>query len=483
MAKREKIQEKKRAEVFITNSGKIFTAEELKKYEVPQSKQVEEVKWGNEVITPPYDLNRLMEWLHYSVAHSSCVRVKVQDTVGIGWKVKDRPGMKGTEAEKGILETFFKRVNDDEGLTGLAKKVMLDYEGCGNGYFEVVRGLKEEEAVKALYHVNATTIRLSIDKEKWVQQVGIKKVYFKKWGDTRIMNKDTGQFIGQVSPEKAANELIQIKCYTHKSPYYGLPEWMAGLFPMFGEQKEKEYNLEFFTSYGVPAYAVILEGIELTEDVKREVQKYFEVELKGNPHRTLILGSPQGGTYRFERLSVDQKEASFRVYRRDNRDDVLTAHHVPPYRAGIVERGQLGGSVAEDVDRIYLDSVINPRQEEVCWILNELIILEGFGIETMIVDFDDVDIRDKRAQAEIDSLYFNMGALTANDILVAQGRQPYEGGDMYYLPANLVPIGVAEKKLGEPDGSVGEKDTGDGGQDLPLSAQDYHGKKKSGKAK
>jgi len=207
--------------------------------------------------------------------------------------------------------------------------------------------------------------------------------------------------------------------------------------------------LDFFSSYGVPAYAVILEGADFDEPTKDLIQKYFETELKGNPHRTMVFSTPEGATIRFEALSVQTKEASFRVYRRDNRDDILTAHHVPPYRASIVEKGQLGGGVATEVDRIYLDSVINPRQRAMTWIINELLIFEGFDITAWRFEFLDIDIRDQKLDSEIDKEYFNMGARTPNEMRVAQGLEPYDGGDVFYIPANNVPVGlpVEEKRL------------------------------------
>jgi len=431
--------------VFMTTGGKMFDEVELKKYEIPQTRQfTEEGKWAVDVIDPPYNLLKLMSWLDISVIHSSCVRVKVQDAVGIGWKLKEVEGEKPTDEDYSKLMDFFNKCNEEEDITSVCKKVMLDYEACGNGYFEVVRDPTKEEGIKALYHVNATTIRLTKDKEKWVQKIGINKVYFKKWGDPRILNKETGVFSDAVDPDMAGTELIQLKQHTYRSSYYGLPEWLPALFQMYGEMKEKEYNLDFFSNHGIPAYAVILEGVDMDADLKKEIQAYFETEIKRNPHRTMIFSTPEGATVKFERLSVEAKEASFRVYRKDNRDDVLTAHHVPPYRASIIEKGQLGGTVAEDVDRIYLDSVINPRQRDFTWVINELLLWEGFQITSFAFEFLDIDIRDKKVQAEIDQAYFNMGARTANEILVAEGKEPYEGGDVYYVPANLVPIGTLE---------------------------------------
>lgn len=462
------------SKMYLTEDGDLFSSEDLKRYEVPQSKshQVSTMKWGGQTIPTPYNLAKLMSWLELSVAHSSCVRTKVQDSVGIGWKLVENADSKTNEKKKKAdydrLMTFFSKVNDEEDIIALSKKVMLDWEGCGNGCFEAVRGVSDQGdmAVKAMYHVNAVTVRMMKTKDRWIQQIGMKKAYFKKWGDDRILNKDTGNFVKKSALKSRGNSIIQIKQYTPKSEVYGLPEWLPALFQMYGEMKEKEYNLEFFANHGIPAYAVVLEGVDADDEAKKAIQKYFQTELKGDPHRTMVFTTPEGGKVKFEALSVQAKEASFRVYRRDNRDDILTAHHVPPYRASIVEKGALGGSVARDVDKIYLDSVINPRQKEFTWVLNELIIKEGFDIDSWLFEFEDIDIADRKTEAEIFLKYFQMGAMTPNDILKELGVEPYRGGDTYYVPSSYVPIGAK-------DGSKDKEDFPD--EEEEANTEDYTG--------
>jgi len=447
--KQVQVHEKKYVSAVMTTGGNLVFEKDFKQYEVPASKQLDvEGKWGVEVIEPPYNLLQLLSWTEMSVIHATCVNTKVRDSVGIGWQIlEEAEGEKGSDADYKILVDFFERCNEKEDITSVCKKIAFDYEGCGNGYMEVIREVKG--GVKEIYHVSAPTIKLCKDKERWLQKIGNNKVYFKKFGDERILNRRTGNFVKTVTPEEEASELIQVKQYTFRSNHYGLPDWLPAIYQMFGEMKEKEFNLEFFSSFGIPSYAVIIEGGELNPDTEKTIQKYFETELKNNPHRTMVFTTPEGAKVRFEKLSVDAKEASFRVYRKDNRDDVLTAHNVPPYRASIVESGSLGGSVAEDVDRIYLDSVINPRQKDFTWVINELLIKEVFEIEGWIFEFEDIDIRDKEKQAEIDQKYFNMGARTPNEILTAQGKDPYEGGDTYYIPHSMIPVGaiMEEKRI------------------------------------
>ena len=462
-SKRKKVKVHK---MVLTTKGHLVSDEEMAKYEVPrlETHSIEgdtEKKWGADIIKPPHDLDKLMSWLDVSVIHNSCIRTKQQDTVGIGYDLFEVEGVEASQEQWDRLKAFFEKCNPQEGITKVNKKVMLDFEGCGNGFYEIVRGITEADGIRHIYHVSGPTLRLCRDKERWVQKVGNKKVFFKVFGDDRILNKSTGNFVKKVDPEEAAHELIHISQYTHKSTYYGLPEWLPAIVQMFGEMKEKEYNLDFFSSYGVPAYAVLISGGEVDPEVKEEIHKYFEKELQSDPHKPIILELPEGVEATFEKLSIEIKDASFRMWRRDNRDDILTAHHVPPYRAGIVEKGQLGGGVAREVDEIYLDSVVNPRQEEFEWVLNQLIIKEGFGISGIELRFRDIDLHDEEAKADIHKKYFDMGARTPNQILKELGQDPYVGGDIYYVPMGMVGVGAEEKEEEEEGGGSDESDDAD----------------------
>jgi PBSX family phage portal protein len=434
----------------ITNRGIIVTQEMLKSYEIGKamSKQTEGFKeFQNEIIEPPFNKEKLMSWLHASVVHNSCVQVKKNDAVSLGFDLindedanveKDKTK---NQTYKDLLK-FFKKCNEEEDIISVLKKVFIDWEGNGDGFIEVSRNVKN--VINGLMHCNSVNIRANKDKKRFVQQVGVKYVWFKKFGIKEILNKNTGKWEKELPPELQANELIQIKTYSWMSTFYGVPEWLCALYAMYGNMKEMEYNIDFFVNFGIPAYAILIQGAQLTQEVKEGIEKFFEVELKGSVHKTITLNTPKGAEVEFVRLNVETKEASFRMYRADNRDEILTAHHVPPYRIGLIIQGQLGGNVAEESDRIYLDSVINPRQTQLCWMINELIIKEGLLATGWTFVFNDIDFADKVKKASLHVQYFNIGAMTQNEIRQDIGLDPFKGGDIFYAGSGLVPIGVSQ---------------------------------------
>jgi len=437
----------------ITTKGEIVSKDILKQYQVKNessSQQITPEKWTVDTIDPPYNLVKLMEWQEQNVVHASCIKVKANDSVGIGYYLEQNEDSEDNEMDKENersyqeLMKFLSLVNPKEDIKAVLKKVFIDYESCGNGYLEVSRG--PDNKIKHLYHINAITVRWGKDRKRLCQKIGNNYVWFKLFGNDKVLNKRTGNFVKSLPDiSDEANEIIPITQYTWRSVLYGLPEWLPAIYAMYSTVKEREYNIDFFENFGVPAYAVILEGASLTQEVKDEIKKFFETQLKQDNHKTLPLSVPKGATVKFEALNVDVKEASFRMYHKDNRDTVLTAHHVPPYRVGIVEQGQLGGNVATETDRIYLDSVINPRQEDFAWVINELIIKQGFEIEDWKFKFQDINIADAKTDSEIFDKYIKNGIYTPNQVRKKLGLDPYVGGDVYYVQSSLIPIGVSDE--------------------------------------
>jgi len=147
---------------------------------------------------------------------------------------------KEDDAGKKAASAFFEAVNDTEDIIRLSKKVYIDLEGCGNGYIEVARDAKGK--IAALYQIPAPTMRLHSSKKLYVQRVAGRTVWFKKFGNEDVVNNKTGAIGAATTPEEVANEIIHLKQYTWRSPFYGLPEWLPGIAPMFAAEKSQPYS-------------------------------------------------------------------------------------------------------------------------------------------------------------------------------------------------------------------------------------------------
>ncbi len=428
---------------IVTKAGRFVRQDILEQYAVKsESKKLPPDSFSESygklgLVQPLYNPEALARLLELNTYHYRCCRTKARETAGLGWVLKPTDEENGYEENDSYrrLEAFFN--NLPEPVSTMFNKAMFDHESIGYGAIELAREGNDPEGEPALLeHIPAHTLRRHKDLKRFVQQRGNKKRWFKLAGYEYDVDFETGweYELGSLAPERRATEIIWVMNYTPRSDYYGLPDVIPAIGAIHGDLSRRDYNINFFDNYGVPAYAVFITGNYEDEDeldaegnptgktvLESEIEAHFE-KVNKNPHSTLILSIPtrdREGEVKVELkpLAQETKEASFRLYRKDNRDEVLSAHGVPPYRAGIAEEGSLGGSTAKESTEIYKRSIIEPRQETLESLINQEVILKGFGIEDWMFEFAEIDTTDQKHDLEICKGLFELGAMTPNQII------------------------------------------------------------------
>lgn len=410
---------------------------------------------GMGLVEPLYNLEALAQLLEINTYHYRAVKVKARDIAGLGWDLVPRTDIKNpSEEQKERAQKFLKNCHPNLTITEINDKVMVDHEATGNGYFEIVRN-KENEII-GLEHIPAHTVRVHQDMDRFVQTRGKDKVWFKRFGIDKDVHVQTGEYhsYGSLENDEKANEIMQLKNYTSRSDYYGMPDIMPALSAVLGERERQEYNISFFDNHAIPAYAVTVTGADLDKETENQIKKFFQQDVKKQNHSTLVLTAKKGDNdydsepveFNFEALSTDTKEASFTMFRQDNRDEILSAHGVPPYRAGVTVEGQLGGSSANESTEIYKQSVVKPKQEVLESRINRFILQEGLGVTDWKIKFKEIDTRDVDKQIERLQLLFNMGAYSPNMVLEAMGEERLDNPNMDRHFVNGQPLDASSEE-------------------------------------
>lgn len=429
---------------FVTKSGHFIRQDVLNNYalkgaDVEASRRLpvdtfSEVYGTRGLVQPLYNPEALARALELNTYHYRACRTKARETAGLGWKlvpIADKP----SEDQKKIADEFFRSQGTPIAIT--LDRTMMDFEAVGYAAMELVReGYRHDGKPVLLNHVPSHTMRIHKDGSKFCQIRGTKERWFKAVGYAKDVDMDTGQERepGGVQEERRATEVIWLVNYTPRSDFYGLPDFIPALGAMHGDVARRDYNIAFFDNFGVPAYAVFItgnfdpgpEGADGKNELEKVIEKHFE-ELARRPHSTLILTIPtmEGDAenkiqVQFKPLSVDVKEASFRLYRKDNRDEILAAHGVPPYRMGIAEIGSLAGSTAAESTEIYKASIIEPRQDIIEQLINKWILGQdtdkGLGVTDWWWELSEIDTTDEKHDMEMIEKIFAMGGVSPNGI-------------------------------------------------------------------
>jgi len=464
---------------YVTNGGKAIRQEVLDGYSVaskskamPQVDAFASYYRGLDLVEPLYNPYALTNLLELNTYHMRCVKTKARDTAGLGWDLKstvESPSAASLKLRQHIIDVF---KDMPMSILEVLDRACTDWETISYGAIEVTRVNQDVEGEFAqLVHVPSPDLRVHRQKNKYAQIVRAKKRWFKRIGYEMDVDMDTGEEmpLGTMPLAQRATELIFWTNYSPRSSYYGLPDIMPAVGAMQGDLSRRDYNISFFDNFGVPAYAVFITGnFDPGEPVdqdglpdptgktplEREIEGHFD-EIARNPHSVLILSLPsvadaEGDVkIEFVPLAKEVREASFRLYRMDNRDEVIAAHGVPLNRLGINEIGALSGSTAEVSTEIYKTSVIGPRQEVIQTMINRSIVWGMFGAYDWHFELSPIDTTDEKHDIDIAKELFSVGGVTPNELIRKFGQRfgaqvsDHPSMDAHYVfnaPVDYVPM-------------------------------------------
>jgi len=108
-----------------------------------------------------------------------------------------------------------------------------------------------------------------------------------------FVDKETGDVaVGGASAldNEPANELIFMRnpSVLPDADAYGVPDWVAAIRTMVGDEAAKDYNRTFFENDTIPRFVIKVTGGTLSEESKKDLKKMLR-NLRAEDHRALIL--------------------------------------------------------------------------------------------------------------------------------------------------------------------------------------------------
>ncbi len=120
---------------------------------------------------------------------------------------------------------------------------------------EVLAKLQEQLAT-------ATTVRVRRLRDGFVQIIGQKVVYFRNFAAKNPNPMGT---------DPRPNEIIHLKEYSPLNTFYGIPDIIAAMPSLVGDQLASQYNIDYFENKAVPRYVITVKGAKLSADA----EEYF----------------------------------------------------------------------------------------------------------------------------------------------------------------------------------------------------------------
>ena len=351
-----------------------------------------ESTWNGFTYLRPVDYDDLIAAYQLNPYHQRALQVKALAAVGLGYDLVN---------DAGEPQPDLKPAWEDQWQNHFRPQILslaLDLETFGNTYLEVAPAY---DGSLACYWVPTYTM--------WVTKTGFQQQILQQ-------RMDWPAYDGS---ERGIHAL---KLYNPNASYYGLPEWSSAMNSILLDAYSTTWNKNFFANNCMPSWAITVDG-QLDDIAEGAIKDFFQSNYKGveNAHRVLLLAG-SNTKITFERLQTDLRDMSFDRMKQTCRDEVVTAHGVPPRLLGIVTAGQLGGgNEMQGQLKFFVEGLIAGRQALISEYLQPL-LPDGISIR-----FHQMDITDVEADAAWYGAMVNAGVLEPNEVRADLNRPPIEG--------------------------------------------------------
>lgn len=320
--------------------------------------------------------------------------------------------------EKSIIESHFNFATVEESFVSLRRRTRTDIEIQGGGAWEVIRDdrgrpvqynylpaftirlMKASEPIEVELRVKRTPITFEVITvrrrfRRFVQAFQNSAVWFKEYGDPRVISSKTGKVYDSEEAmrsadgeedAKPATELLYFRIHSPRTPY-GVPRWIGNLLSILGSRQAEEVNFLYFDNKSVPPLVITVSGGRLSQQSHKKLEDYIKTRIKGrkNFHQVLILEADemQPGTLdknatgrmqiKVEPLTMAiHNDALFQNYDERNIDKVGMGFRLPRMLRGDIR--DFNRATADAALGFAESQVFAPERHDFDWIINRQIL-------------------------------------------------------------------------------------------------------------
>lgn len=473
----------------------VFTDRNSAEKPVEKSDKSEQMSRDNslnasEWISHPVDMRGLKELVDDSTILPQCIKAYKNNIAGFGLSVhymsdydKETAEMK---AEWTKLEKIINLLNMDIMAKEVFENVIRDRETYGIAYCEVIRDFSGdvvqlefiidtpsidmtyplEPYIDVEYYYRSETVSRKKKFRKFRQNIAGKTVYFKEFGDPRIMDKRTGTYLEEgddpVEYDNQANEIIEFRI---GSMPYGEVRWIGQVLTVDGNRRAEVLNNNYFREGRHTPLMIVVKGGTLSDESFNKLKNYM-AEIKGengqhafvvletesNENATALQDEKQADIEIKDLASILQKDELFQEYQENGRKKTQSAFLLPDLYVGYTT--DFNRATAQTAMEVTEKQVFQPERTSLAWTVNNR-LLNGYRFRYVEVKFDDPDITNPDDIQKILNITERAGGLTPNlakeityNTLGKDGCEDYEG-DWGDIPLQYVKAS-SEKQMEEP---------------------------------
>ena len=392
----------------------------IKKSDASVQIDADEKRYANDWTEPPLDLEGLGDIVDNSNILPQCIAAYKNNIAGYGieirYKSDDQEDSPEAEAEWNMLEDIVGMLTLEQDTKELFEDAIEARERYGIAYIEVIRDnagnvtqlefVKDTASIRmsrpldplapaAYYYKDREVVRQKRYR-KFKQTIGGTSVYFKEFGDPRVMDLRTGKYNESTEKKYRANELFVLAIGTEN---YGKVRWIGQILGADGARRAEHLNNSYFINGRHTPLAIAVKNGKLTEASYNKLQEYMN-DIKGaaGQHAFLLLEVEDIGTgfdgkpadVEFKDLAgILQKDELFQNYIENSRQRIQSAFNLPDLYVGYTR--DFNRATAQTAMEVTEKQVFQPERASLAWAINNR-LLNGYRFKYCEVFFKEPEI-------------------------------------------------------------------------------------------
>ena len=429
----------------------------IEKAEQPTQLDTQQARNAGEFAMPLYPLEGLRELVKNSHILPQCIAAYKNNIAGFGLGLRyvtdDGDETAEMKAEWDAAQEIVDLLNIDMDTKQVFENVIEAREIYGIAYLEILRNpagevnqiafIRDTPSMRKTYPLDPPVMaeynykgKKMIQRPrrfcKYRQEVGGKTVYFKEFGDPRMMDNRSGQYVstdteneGEPLPvEYQANEILDFAIGTE---LYGEVRWIGQILGIDGTRAAESLNNNYFRNGRHTPLLICIKGGTLNEKSYATLQGYMN-DIKG-----------EAGQHAFLLLETEL----FQDYIENNRKRVQSAFQLPDLYVGYTT--DFNRATAQTAMEVTEEQVFQPERKSLAWIINNR-LLNGYGFKHVEVYFLEPDISNPDDLFKILTICNNAGGLTPNKARGIAAEALGEKAEDFTEDWGEVPLAVAARQ-------------------------------------
>ena len=431
-------------------------------------------------IEHPMNLRGLKTLVKNSSILPQCIRAYRNNICGFGIGIRyveDKKEDTEKAAEFARAEEIIELLNTEQDTKEVFEDLIEAREIYGIAYLEVIRNISGEVTqIEFIHDTPSVKKTRPLDpyiatpyyhhgKEmerkkrycKYRQDIGGKTVYFKEFGDPRIMDKRDGKYLDPkelLEIEYQANEIMEFAIGTEP---YGEVRWIGQVLGIDGSRRAETLNNNYFINGRHTPLMIVVEGGTLTDESFEKLQDYMD-EIKGESgqHAFIVLETEStDAKVDFDQTdkpkieikdlaSILQKDELFQEYLDNNRRRVQSAFQLPDLYVGYTT--DFNRATAQTAQEVTEEQVFQPERRSLAWAINNR-LLNGYKFKHVEAYFLEPEISNPDDLFKLLTVCNNAGGLTPNKARDILFKTLGEESEDYPEEWGEVPLALYKKQM------------------------------------